>query len=239
MLKREGQDRRYAPSIRRYRLGPGYAEDGIMITARIVYLVGGDPEFRRSLARMLRAIGLRTHAFATAADTIDATAYIEPGCILLDAALPDGDAFGLLGDLGSLRPEMPVIMMDEAASVQTAVRAIRAGAMDFIERPFDDAALLAMLEQAFAQLPGRVRHELRVRDAVVKGDRLTPREREVLEGMLTGRSSREIGGMIGIGVRTVEMHRANVMRKLDTDNLPALMRLCLLAGLTSVEEDAA
>jgi len=210
-----------------------------MMTARIVYLVGGEPEFRRSLSRVLRAVGLRTHSFASAADTIDATAYIEPGCILLDATLPDGDAFGLLRELGALRPEMPVIMMDEAASVRTAVSAIRAGAIDFIERPFEDAALLAILEQAFAQLPDRVRHELRVRDAMVKGDRLTPREREVLGGMLAGRSSREIGGTIGIGVRTVEMHRANVMRKLDTDNLPALMRLCLLAGLTSVEEDAA
>lgn len=210
-----------------------------MITARIVYLIGGDPQFRRSLARMLRAVGFRTHAFASAADTIDATAYIEPGCVLLDAALPDGDAFDLLRGLGTLRPELPVIMMDGAANVRTAVSAIRAGAVDFLERPFDDAGLLAMLEQAFAQLPGRVRHELRVRDAIVKGDRLTPREREVLEGMLAGRSSREIGMTIGIGVRTVEMHRANVMRKLDTDSLPALMRLCLLAGLTSVEDDAA
>lgn len=209
-----------------------------MIAARIVYLAGGDPEFRRSLARMLRAVGFRTHAFASAADMIDATAYIDPGCVLLDAALPDGDALGLLREFGTLRPEMPVIMMDQAASVQTAVRAIRAGAIDFVERPFDDAVLLAMLEQAFAQLPGRVRHGLRVRDAMLKGDRLTPREREVLDGMLAGRSSREIGGVIGIGVRTVEMHRANVMRKLDTDSLPALMRLCLLAGLTSIEEGA-
>jgi len=210
-----------------------------MITARIVYLIGGDPQSRRSLARTLRALGYRTHAFASAADTIDATAYIDPGCVLLEAALPDGDAFDLLRDLGTLRPELPVIMMDGAANVRTAVRAIRAGAIDFLERPFDDAALLAMLEQAFAQLPGRVRHELRVRDAIVKGDRLTPREREVLDGMLAGRSSREIGAAIGIGVRTVEMHRANVMRKLDTDSLPALMRLCLLAGLASVEDDAA
>jgi two-component system response regulator FixJ len=210
-----------------------------MMTARTVYLVGGDPQFRRSLARMLRAVGFRTHAFASAADAIDATAYIDPGCVLLDAVLPDGDAFDLLGELGALRPELPVIMMDGAASVRTAVRAIRAGAIDFLERPFDDAALLGMLEQAFVQLPGRVRHELRVRDAMVKGGRLTPREREVLEGMLAGRSSREIGGAIGIGVRTVEMHRANVMRKLDTDSLPGLMRLCLLAGLTSVEDDAA
>jgi len=214
-------------------------EADIMIAARIVYLVGGDPEFRRSLARMLRAEGFRTHAFANATDMIDATAYIDPGCVLLDGALPDGDAFDLLRELGTLRPEMPVIMMYQAASVQTAVRAIREGAIDFVERPFDDIVLLATLEQAFTKLPGRVRRELRVRDAVVKSDRLTPREREVLDGMLAGRSSREIGGAIGIGVRTVEMHRANVMRKLDTDSLPALMRLCLLAGLTNIEDGAA
>ncbi len=210
-----------------------------MMAARIVYLVGGDPLFRRSLAQALRATGFQTHAFGSASDLIEATAYIEPGCMLIDASLPDGDAFGLLCEFGRLRPEMPVIMMDEAASVQAAVRAIRAGAVDFIERPFANAALLAMLEQAFAQLPGRVRHELRVRAAVMKGGRLTRREREVLDGMLLGRSSREIGTRIGIGVRTVEMHRANVMRKLDTDSLPALMRLCLLAGLTSVEEEDA
>jgi two-component system response regulator FixJ len=209
-----------------------------MMTARIVYLVGGGPQFRRSLARALRAMGFSTHAFASAADMIDATAYLDPGCVLLDAALPDADALDLLRELGALRPEMPVIMISEAANVRTAVRAIRAGAMDFIERPFPDAALLPMLENAFAQLPGRVRHELRVRDAILKGNRLTPREREVLGGMLAGLSSREIGVMIGIGVRTVEMHRANLMRKLDAGNLPELMRLCLLAGLTSVEDDA-
>jgi two-component system response regulator FixJ len=210
-----------------------------MMTPRIVYLAGGDPQFRRSLAHMLRAMSFRTHAFASAADLIDATAYIEPGCILLDARLPDGEGIELLQQLCELRPEMPVIMIDEAANVRTAVRAIRAGALDFIERPFADAALLAMLEQAFAQLPDRVRRELRVREAVLKSGRLTPREREVLGGMLAGLASRVIGAQIGIGVRTVEMHRANVMRKLDTDSLPALMRLCLLAGLTSVDEDEA
>lgn len=210
-----------------------------MNTSRIVYLVGGDPQSRRSLARILRAVGYRTHAFASAADMIEATAYIEPGCVLLDGRLPDARGIDLLRELANRRPEMPIIEMGDAGCVQNAVRAIRAGAVDFIERPFSDAALLGMLDHAFAQLPSRVRHELRVRDAVLKGDSLTPREREVLAGMLNGLSSRVIGDRIGIGVRTVEMHRANVMRKLDTDSLPALMRLCLLAGLTSVEQDEA
>lgn len=210
-----------------------------MIASRIIYLVGGDPQYRRSLARMLRAVGYRTHAFASAADMIEATAYIEPGCVLLDGRLPDTRGIDLLQDLAERRPEMPVIKIGEAGSVRTAVRAIRAGAVDFIERPFADAALLSMIDHAFAQLPSRVRHEVRVREAVLKGDSLTPREREVLAGMLDGLSSRVIGDRIGIGVRTVEMHRANVMRKLDTDSFPALMRLCLLAGLTSVEQDEA
>lgn len=210
-----------------------------MIASRIIYLVGGDPQYRRSLARMLRTSGYRTHAFASAADMIEATAYIEPGCVLLDGRLPDTRGIDLLRELAERRPEMPVIKIGDAGCVRSAVRAIRAGAVDFIERPFADAALLSMIDHAFAQLPARVRHELRVREAVLKGESLTPREREVLAGMLDGLSSRVIGDRIGIGVRTVEMHRANVMRKLDTDSLPALMRLCLLAGLTSVEPDEA
>lgn len=210
-----------------------------MMTARIVYLVGGTPQSRRSLARILRVTGFRTHAFATAADLIDATAYIEPGCVLLDADLPDRESIELLRELGEVRPDLPVIIMAADAGVPAAVRAIRAGALDFIEQPFADAALLAMLEQAFVHLPQRVRHALKVRDAVVKGERLTARERDVLDGMLAGRANREIGDALGIGVRTVEMHRANVMRKLDADSLPALMRLCLLAGLISVESDEA
>lgn len=210
-----------------------------MIASRIVYLVGGDPQFRSSLARMLRAAGYRTHAFASAADMIEATAYIEPGCVLLDGRLPGGPGIELLRELTGRRPEMPVIKMGDAGSVRNAVRAIRAGAVDYIERPASDAVLLAVLDHAFAQLPGRVRRELRVREAVLKGDSLTPRERDVLAGMLDGLSSRVIGDRIGIGVRTVEMHRANVMRKLDTESLPALMRLCLLAGLTSIEDDEA
>ncbi|MBA2935918.1 response regulator transcription factor [Sphingomonas sp. CGMCC 1.13654] len=210
-----------------------------MKTARTVYLVGGDLEYRRSLARALRAAGYRTHAFANAADTMEATDYIEPGCVLLDTRLPDEDGMVLLRRLGELRAEMPVIVIDQAASVRSAVRAIQAGAVDVLEHPFDDAVLLAMLDQAFAELPARIRHELRVREAVLRSGRLTPREREVLHGMLGGLSSREIGGVIGIGIRTVEMHRANVMRKLDTDSLPGLMRLCLLAGLTSVDDEEA
>lgn len=209
------------------------------MTTRTVYLVGGNPQSRRSLARTLRLTGFRTHAFAAAADLIDATAYIEPGGVLLDADLPDSDSIDLLRELGEIRPDLPVIIMAADASVPAAVRAIRAGALDFIEQPFSDTALLAMLEQAFIHLPQRVRRALKVRDAVVKGDRLTPRERDVLDGMLTGRANREIGDALGIGVRTVEMHRANVMRKLDADSLPALMRLCLLAGITTVESDEA
>ncbi|MDH7637800.1 response regulator transcription factor [Sphingomonas oryzagri] len=209
------------------------------MTTRIVYLVGGSPQTRRSLARILRVTGFRTHAFATAADLIDATAYIEPGCVLLDTDLPDGDSIDLLRQLGEIRPDLPVIIMAADADVPAAVRAIRAGAFDFIAQPLADVALLAMLEQAFAHLPQRVRHALKVRDAMVKGGRLTPRERDVLDGMLAGRANREIGDALGIGVRTVEMHRANVMRKLDADSLPALMRLCLLAGITSVESDEA
>ncbi|WP_454883849.1 response regulator transcription factor [Sphingomonas oryzagri] len=209
------------------------------MTTRTIYLVGGNPESRRSLTRILRVTGFRTHAFATAADLIDATAYIEPGCVLLDTDLPGGDSIELLRELGRLRPDLPVIVMAVDASVPSAVRAMRAGALDFIELPFAETTLLAMLEQAFVHLPQRVRHALKVRDALVKGERLTPRERDVLDGMLAGRANREIGDALGIGVRTVEMHRANVMRKLDADNLPALMRLCLLAGLTSLEADEA
>jgi two-component system response regulator FixJ len=206
-------------------------------TEQIIYIVDGDATARRSLAMALRAKGFATHAFGSAADLIEASTYIPPGCILLDLQLPDQDGLEVLRLLKQTRPEMPVIAVTGEPSIRTAVNAIKSGAADFLEKPFPISLLSRMLGQACAGLTARSGREERAREASARIARLTPRENEVLAGLLEGLSSRLLADRLSLSVRTVEMHRANLMRKLEVQSLAELTRVVISAGLSAMESD--
>jgi two-component system response regulator FixJ len=139
------------------------SRDGRVDTQHIIYIVDGDAAARRSLAMALRAKGFATHAFGSAADLIEASTYIPPGCILLDLQLPDRNGLEVLGLLKQARPEMPVIAITGEPSIRTAVSAIKTGATDFLEKPFPISLLSRMLDQACAGLAARSGREERAR----------------------------------------------------------------------------
>ena len=196
---------------------------------RQVYIVDDDDAIRRSVGFALKTSGFHVRAFENGADLLKSAADLDSGCILLDIRMPGMDGLEVQEALKAKGITLPVIIMTGHGDVSLAVRAMKAGAVDFIEKPFQKAVLLGALEQAF----GRLRHAAANRehsgDAAVKLQALTPREREVLAGLAKGLPNKSIAYDLGISPRTVEIHRANVMSKLGVRSLSDALRIAFAA----------
>src|SRR3984957_13287953 len=204
---------------------------------RIVYIVDDDPELLSSLERAFRAAGLPTVSYQTAFAFLDAAPGLSAGCLLLDIVMPEMDGLELQGRLNSLGFNMPVIVMTAWGDVETAVQAMKSGAIDFIEKPFNDEALLDTINAALALDRGPTRD----RESVVAAKlmaKLSPRERQVLDGLVGGRSTKQIAFDLGISARTVEVHRARMLPRLGPHSLAEAIRLAVLAGLPPADLEA-
>lgn len=204
-----------------------------------VYVVDDDRDVRRSLSYMLGASDTRSHPFGSGADFLDAVPDLAPGCILLDLRMPAMDGFQVMGELGRRGIDWPIIVMTGHGEVPVAVRAMKQGAVDFIEKPFSEEALLGCLATAFKLLNEREAAGRRKRVARERVDQLTTRETEVLEGLLAGESNKQLAQRLGISLRTVEMHRGNMMDRLEVANLAEALTLALEAGLTPAAPERA
>ncbi len=202
-----------------------------------VYVVDDDRDVRRSLSFMLGTSDTRSHPFGSGADFLDALTDLTPGCVLLDLKMPSLDGFQVMAELGRRGIDWPVIVMTGFGEVPTAVRAMKQGAVDFIEKPFSEEALLGCLATAFAVLDEREATNRRRRAARERVDQLTARETEVLEGLLAGESNKRLAERLGISLRTVEMHRGNMMDRLEVANLAEALTLALEAGMTAAAPD--
>lgn len=196
-----------------------------------VYVVDDDRDVRRSLSFMLSASKIRSYPFGSGSDFLDSLTDLEPGCVLLDLRMANVDGFDVMGAMKEREIDWPVIVMTGHGEVQTAVRAMKLGAVDFIEKPFSESALLSSFEQAFSVLEQRQGDAKRQRDARKRVDLLTAREADVLKGLLAGETNRQIGERLGISLRTVEMHRSNMMERLQVANLAEALALALEAGM--------
>lgn len=196
----------------------------------IVYIVDDDSIIRRSLSLTVRAAGYKAHPFMSGEDMLEAASYIAPGCVLLDMVMPGMTGPEVQRQLAVRRPEMPILFMSAEANVPAAVRAMKNGALDFIEKPFTDTLLLDVLGEAFKGLSARSDRERRMAEAAVRLERLTPRERQVLDGLLDGLSNKLVAERLRLSVRTAEMHRANLMAKLDIRNLAEAAQIVFIAG---------
>ena len=201
-----------------------------MTGKRIVHVVDDDAAVRRALVRLLRSERLEAVAYETAQAVLNAAPSLSSGCILLDLQMPGMDGLELLARLGELGIELPVIVVTGHGDVPTAVRAMKAGAVDFIEKPIDETQLFAAIDAALAE------KKFAVRDRVVAGAtermaRLSPRERQVLEGIAVGRPSKLIAYDLGISVRTVEVHRAHMLDRLGVRNMAEAIRIAVMATL--------
>jgi two-component system response regulator FixJ len=199
---------------------------------RTVHVVDDDAGVRRSLERLLSSAGFAAVSYPTPEAFLEAAPGLAAGCILLDVQMPGMDGLMLQAELHARGEGLPVIVMTGHGDVATAVRAMKAGAVDFVEKPFNDEILVTAIEAAL----GKVGHVGRDRDAAAAAQRiatLSPREREVLEGLVSGRSNKEIAFDLGISIRTVEVHRSRMMERLDVRQFAEAVRLAVLAGLVS------
>ena len=196
----------------------------------IVHVVDDDQEVLHSLALLLRSHGYRVQAHVSAEmllATLDRGA--EAGCVVADVRMPGIDGLTLQKMLRTRGP-IPVLIVTAHADVPLAVRAMREGAADFIEKPYDADRLVAAVAEALA-VGARQRAASRAAaDAVARLSHLSLREGEVLDLLLEGRSNKQVATQLGISVRTAEVHRANLMEKLKVRDLPALVRLAMDAG---------
>jgi len=185
---------------------------------------------RESLSWLLDSVGLRVRSYATAADFLAEHDPAQPGCLVLDVRMPGMSGLDLQAELARRGVELPTIVITGHAEVSMAVRAVKAGAIDFIEKPFSDQLLLDRVRQALeidleAREVRRRREDARRRLAT-----LTTREREVLNLVVAGKANKEIASALGVSPKTVEVHRAHVMSKMCVDSLAELIRITLLAG---------
>lgn len=195
-----------------------------------VFVVDDDPGVLNALRLLLRSDGLTSRGFASATAFLDAYDLEVPGCLILDLRMPEMSGAELQSRLRSMDSHLPVIFITAHGDVSTAVSAMKAGAVDFIQKPFTDEKLLEKVHQAL-ELDLRGRRE-QAELAAIRGhlDSLTPREREVLALVVEGRHNKNIARALGISQRTVEAHRARLMRKMDASSVPALVQQVMRAA---------
>ena len=195
----------------------------------VVYLVDDDEEVRRALAFLLGTAGLAVRVYDSANALLEKLDTTHFGCIVSDVRMPGTDGIQLLRELKSRGVTLPVIVMTGHADVALAVGAMKAGAVDFIEKPFSDDVLLDAISAAMANLGNAAENASQVSLVRSRIATLSDREKEVLEGLLAGNPNKTIAYDLAISPRTVEVHRASVMRKMSAASLSQLVRMALLA----------
>jgi RNA polymerase sigma factor (sigma-70 family) len=193
----------------------------------VVYLIDDDPSVRDALSVMLGYSGYRTEVFADAESFLAAFQNDWVGCVVADLRLPGMSGLDLQGQLAERGNAIPVVIITAHGDVPTARKALRAAAVDFIEKPFEDSELREAIERAFSIERRRVAQEQHERAYAQKLASLSPREREVLELAASGLHAKEIAAALEISARTVEIHKQHIMEKLGTRNLAELVRFAL------------
>lgn len=196
---------------------------------RVVHLVDDDAAIRRSVGFMLKTSGHQVEAYESGTDLLKQSANLDSGCILLDIRMPGMDGLEVQQALLDKGIGLPVIIMTGHGDISLAVKAMKAGAVDFIEKPFEKTALLSSLDEGFARLSRKEATADKRRDAEVRLQALTARERDVLDGLAKGLPNKTIAYDLGISPRTVEIHRANLMAKLDVRSLSEALRVAFAA----------
>jgi two-component system response regulator FixJ len=201
----------------------------------VVYVIDDDDAVRQSLTFLLKTAGIAARAFDSATSFLDHLPQVKAGCVVTDVRMPGLSGLDLLHRLKELRIALPVIIITGHGDVPLAVEAMKSGAADFLEKPFDDETLLAAVNVALRNQDASAKREADRSEIAGKLATLSNRERQVLEGLVAGLPNKTIAFDHGISPRTVEIYRANVMQKMQAASLSDLVRMALIAG---VLEDA-
>ena len=204
---------------------------------RPVYIVDDDAAFCRSVERVMRSVGMTAISFASGPAFLKAAPDLADGCVILDVRMPGMGGLELQKQLKLIGFRLPIIVMTLKGDMETAVRAMKGGAVDFIEKPFNDEGLLVAINAALA-LPLGPARDSESMAAAQRVAGLSPRERQVLDALVAGRSTKQMAYDLGISARTVEVHRARMLARLGTHSLAEAIRLAVLAGLPPADLEA-
>lgn len=202
-----------------------------MKTEPVVFVVDDDQAMRSSLEWLIESVGMKVETYASADEFLDSYYPGRAGCLLLDVRMPGMSGLELQAYLAKEQIKIPVIIITGHGDVGMAVRAMKAGAVDFIEKPFHDEDLLASIRVALNFDQEQRRLQARRAELAARLAQLTPREHEVMELVTEGRSNRDIAAALGVSAKTVEAHRARVMEKMRASSLAELVRMALVAGV--------
>ena len=194
-----------------------------------VFIVDDDEAVRDSLGWLMKTVGLATEVYASAREFLDAYDPRRPGCLVLDIRMPGMSGLELQQTLTERKSPLPIIIISGHGNVPVAVQTMRNGAMDFFEKPFDLDRLIERIRECLAQETERTRHDSRHQEAAHLIGTLTPREREIFDLLVQGEMNKNIAARLGISIRTVEVHRANLMSKLEASNVSDLVHLSMEA----------
>lgn len=199
---------------------------------RLVHVVDDDRGDRMSLTVLLQASGHAVRGWDTGDALLTALATLEDGCILLDLRMPGRSGLEVLSEIRARGVNLPVILLTGHGDIADAVRAMKDGALDFLQKPVEPGALLDAIAAAHAHMEDTRRHARLASEARVALAALTAREMEILARLAHGEPHTEVAAALGISPRTVEVHRANLIGKLQVRNLPEALRIAFAAGLT-------
>jgi two-component system response regulator FixJ len=202
----------------------------------LVHVIDDDDAVRESLEFLLRTAKIEVRTYDSANAFLKAMSGGGTGCIVTDVRMPGMSGVDLLRQLKARGSTMPVIVITGHGDIQLAVEAMKVGAADFLEKPFDDEVLLASVKSALGRLEKDAHRETERAELNNRLASLSTREREVLEGLVAGKANKVIAFDLGISPRTVEIYRAHVMTKMNAGSLSELVRMALLAGVLNAEE---
>ena len=194
----------------------------------VVHIVDDDTAIRDSLSFLLATADIVSRAYGSASALLSRVDRLEPGCILTDVRMPEMNGLEMVRRLGEIGVRHPVIVMTGHADVPLAIEAMRAGVKDFIEKPFDDEALLMSIQSALAAGGEAEQQEGHVAELRARLASLSARETQVLDGLVAGQANKVIAYDLGLSPRTVEVYRANVMTKMQARSLSELVRMSMV-----------
>ena len=197
----------------------------------MIYVVDDDDAVRQSLEFLLSTAGIKSLGFESGKAFLDVLPQIDTGCIITDIRMPEITGIELLKQVRQQKPDLPVIVITGHGDIALAVEAMKIGAVDFLEKPFDDDILIAAVKSALSHVADSGKRNAELGQITEKLAALSNRERQVLEGLVAGQPNKTIAFDLGISPRTVEIYRANLMTKMAANSLSDLVRMAMQAGI--------
>ena len=197
----------------------------------VIYVIDDDEAVRQSLEFLLKTAGLNVRSFDSARTFLEVLPEIRSGCIVTDVRMPEITGIDLLRRVKELGLDLPVIVITGHGDISLAVEAMKIGAVDFLEKPFDDDTLLEAVRASLTRTAGTAERNAELTEIHDRLEALSNRERQVLQGLVAGKANKVIAFDLGISPRTVEIYRANLMTKMAANSLSDLVRMAMMAGI--------